>query len=167
MKEVASCGNLLCSLEQTVAPRRDIAKDIGKENLQTKQNCTKSKRVQDQLHDVHKAKDKEIKRRTRKYRRKHIETLAEEAHQTANREVLNCPKLNVMANPEPLANDIRIDTGTLAFEEVIKAIKTLKTGKAPGVDSVHVETLKGDIDTSSKVIHNLLSNIWEDSFPSD
>ena len=40
--------------------------------------------------------------------------------------------------------------------EIKTAILSLKSGKARGLDAVHVETLKADILTSTKVLTDLL-----------
>nr|KAG5702408.1 hypothetical protein BaRGS_027495 [Batillaria attramentaria] len=45
--------------------------------------------------------------------------------------------------------------------EIIKAIKSLKSGKAAGPDGIPPEALKADIQTSSDMLHPLLRNIWE------
>ncbi|CAC5396277.1 unnamed protein product [Mytilus coruscus] len=84
------------------------------------------------------------------------------------KEVLNCPERDVIANSEILEDDLNINTEPPSIEEVRNTIKSLKTGKAPGIDSIHAEMLKADLDTSSKVLHNLFLVIWkEGDIPSD
>ena len=48
------------------------------------------------------------------------------------------------------------------------AIKAMKTGKAPGVDSIHAEMLKADLSTATRVLTNLFDTIWDkETIPSD
>nr|KAG5704722.1 hypothetical protein BaRGS_005178 [Batillaria attramentaria] len=52
--------------------------------------------------------------------------------------------------------------------EIIKAIKSLKSGKAAGPDGIPPEALKADIQTSTDMLHPLLRKIWEsESVPQD
>ncbi|XP_030638825.1 uncharacterized protein LOC115819438 [Chanos chanos] len=43
----------------------------------------------------------------------------------------------------------------------ISRVKTTKNGKAAGIDSIHAEMLKADLDTSVKVLTDLFRNIWD------
>ena len=84
------------------------------------------------------------------------------------KEVLNCPEPDFIATPEPSEDDLNINTEPSTIDEVRNTIKSLKTGKAPGIDSIQAEMLKADLDTSSKVLHILFLVIWEEGdIPSD
>ena len=44
----------------------------------------------------------------------------------------------------------------------------MKSGKAPGVDSIHGEMLKADLSTATRVLTNLFDTIWDkETIPSD
>ena len=84
------------------------------------------------------------------------------------RDVLNRPQPESPANPPPADEDLNIEVNTPNEEEVRTAIQALKCGKAPGIDAIHAELLKADIETSTKVLTNLFKNIWEkDTIPGD
>jgi hypothetical protein len=84
------------------------------------------------------------------------------------REVLNRPEPVEPANPEPADQMLDIDTGQPTEAEVTAAIQAMKSGKAAGIDSIHAEMMKADIDTSTKVLTNLFSKVWsEETIPSD
>ena len=84
------------------------------------------------------------------------------------KEVLNCEDPATPANPTPADEDINIDTSPPTLHEIQKAIKSLKTNKAAGVDSINTELLKADINTASKIFHHLFTNIWEnENIPPD
>nr|KAG5689255.1 hypothetical protein BaRGS_006375 [Batillaria attramentaria] len=54
------------------------------------------------------------------------------------------------------------------YLQIIKAIKSLKSGKAAGPDGIPPEALKADIQTSTDMLHPLLRKIWEsESVPQD
>jgi len=40
-------------------------------------------------------------------------------------------------------------------------VRNMKNGKAAGVDSITVEMLKADADTTTNVLHELFQNIWD------
>ena len=46
-------------------------------------------------------------------------------------------------------NTLEIDTGYITREEIVKAIRNLKTNKAAGNDAITGEVLKADIDLTS------------------
>lgn len=76
-------------------------------------------------------------------------------------EVLNRPPPQIVPDI-PLAEEplnISIDPPTKA--EIIKAIKSLKTGKAPGPDGIPPEALKANTATTAEMLHPLLAKIWE------
>ena len=82
------------------------------------------------------------------------------------KEVLKDPA--TPANPTPADEDINIDTSPPTLHEIQKAVKSLKTNKAAGVDSINAELLKADINTASKIFHHLFTNIWEnENIPPD
>nr|KAG5704048.1 hypothetical protein BaRGS_017552 [Batillaria attramentaria] len=61
-----------------------------------------------------------------------------------------------------------ISTNPPTKTEIIKAIKSLKSGKAAGPDGIPPEALKADIQTSTDMLHPLLRKIWEnESVPQD
>ena len=61
-----------------------------------------------------------------------------------------------------------INTDKPTLDEVKSAIQSLKTGKSPGIDMIHAETFKDDLDTTSEVLHDLFSSIWDnDCNPED
>lgn len=45
--------------------------------------------------------------------------------------------------------------------EVKSAIKATKNGKAEGIDSIHAEMLKDDLNTTVMVLTDLFRNIWD------
>ena len=55
---------------------------------------------------------------------------------------------------------IDINTSEPSYEEVRNAIRNLKSGKAPGIDSITAELLKADIEFSTRKVMNLLEKIW-------
>ena len=70
-------------------------------------------------------------------------------------------------NP-PVTDDLNIDTSPPTEAEVRNAIKAMKSGKAPGVDSIHAEMLKADLSTATRVLTNLFDTIWDkETIPSD
>ena len=75
-------------------------------------------------------------------------------------EVLNRPESDGPANPPPADDVLEINTSPLTEVEVRTAIKAMKSGKAPGIDSIHAEMLKVDIETSTKILTNLFTAIW-------
>ena len=84
-------------------------------------------------------------------------------------ELLNRP------NPEREAEVIsdmevieEISSGPITKAEIWNAIKSMKAGKAPGVDCLTVDLLKADITTTVNVLHNLFCEIWvSETVPAD
>ena len=83
-------------------------------------------------------------------------------------EVLNCPKPNTTANPQPAIDALNIDISPITTSEIKDALKAMKSGKAAGIDSIEAEMLKADPDTATSVLVDLFKTIWEsDTIPSD
>ena len=77
-------------------------------------------------------------------------------------EVLNRPEPEDPADPQPTEADLLINTDTPGEEEIRSAIKSLKSGKARGIDNIHAEMVKGDVYTATRVLTDLFRNVWEE-----
>ena len=64
-------------------------------------------------------------------------------------------------NVNKLIDGLSQDTSPPTEAEVKNAIKAMKSGKAPGVDSIHAEMLKADLSTATRVLINLFDTIWD------
>ena len=83
-------------------------------------------------------------------------------------EVLNHPQPDEPADPPPVPDDLNINTNPPTEAEVRNAIKAMKSGKAPGIDSIHAEMLTADLSTATRVLTNLFDTIWDkEIIPSD
>ncbi|XP_062570395.1 uncharacterized protein LOC134232444 [Saccostrea cucullata] len=58
-------------------------------------------------------------------------------------------------------NILDINTDPPSIEEVKKAIKRLKNGKAAGIDQINAELLKAEEYWTPTILTNILQNIWE------
>ena len=76
-------------------------------------------------------------------------------------EVLNRPDPEEPADPPPSKLYLDIDTSPPVIAEVRSAIENMKNGKAPGIDSLQAELFKADISTTSRLLTDLFSKIWE------
>ena len=77
------------------------------------------------------------------------------------RELLNRPTPEEPPDIPPAETELPINCGQPSFEEIRKAIKTLRNGKAAGPDGIPAEAMKSDIETTVKILHSLFSKIWE------
>ena len=76
-------------------------------------------------------------------------------------ELLNRP---APENPPDIAEaeiDIDIDCDPRTREEIIRAIKKMKNGKAAGPDGIPAEALKADVETTADMLLPLFVKIWE------
>ena len=81
--------------------------------------------------------------------------------------MINHPDPAKTANIEPAETPLDIDLDPPNLNEVRKAILTLKSGKAPGIDQIYPEMLKADL-TSTTVLTSLFTSIWNnESIPDD
>ncbi|XP_073668552.1 uncharacterized protein [Paramisgurnus dabryanus] len=77
-------------------------------------------------------------------------------------ELLNRPAPQHTFNIEPAEQDLEIDCNTPTKQEIQRAIKQLKKGKAAGPDRIPSEALKADTTTSTEMLHKLFKKIWEE-----
>ena len=83
-------------------------------------------------------------------------------------EVLNRPDPEEPTSPPPADDTLNINVDPPTVVEIVEAIKTLKAGKAAGIDDIHSEMLKADILTSATALKSLFRNIWNtESIPDD
>ena len=81
--------------------------------------------------------------------------------------------LNRPAPPNPptvpeASQDLNIDCSVPTKEEIIRAIKKTKNGKAAGPDSIPPEALKADVETIAMILLPLFEKIWrEEQIPTD
>ena len=76
-------------------------------------------------------------------------------------ELLNRP---APENPPDIAEaeiDIDVDCHPPTREEIIRAIKKMKNGKAAGLDGIPAEALKADVETTAGMLLPLFVKIWE------
>ena len=69
------------------------------------------------------------------------------------------PETEAITIPSPDLLDI--DTNPPNAEEVKRAIKALKDGKAPGIDEIYPEMLKADVQITVTLLTDILRDIWE------
>ncbi|XP_056022145.1 uncharacterized protein LOC130055022 [Ostrea edulis] len=77
------------------------------------------------------------------------------------REVLNRPD---PINPTEILTgesiELDIETGPPTEDEIRRALKEMKLGKAPSEDNITVEILKSDVETTVKELHKLFNIVW-------
>ena len=83
-------------------------------------------------------------------------------------EVLNIQREGIVVPSQIEPTPLHIKTTPPTRSEIINAIKSLKNGKAAGVDSICAEVLKADPNIIADKLLPLFSNIWQqETFPSD
>jgi len=76
-------------------------------------------------------------------------------------DILNCPEpAEVHDFRDDCINVLDKSTEDITLEELKKAIKKLKNGKAAGVDGVQAELLKYGVDELARRITTLCNRIW-------
>ncbi len=82
--------------------------------------------------------------------------------------LLNQPPPTNRAVIPPATEELPINCNRPSKAEITKAIKGLKSNKAPGPDNIPAEALKADTVTSTNMLHELIGKIWEqEQIPSD
>lgn len=78
------------------------------------------------------------------------------------KEVLNQPAPLERPDIPPADTVLPINCEKPSKAEIRKAIKTLKSGKAPGPDGIPAEAIKADLSTSTDMLHSLFTKVWEE-----
>ena len=77
------------------------------------------------------------------------------------REQLNRPPPSEMPGIEPADTPLQVNENRPSKVEIKKAIRRLKNGRAAGSDCIPSEAIKADLNTSTKMLHELFGKIWE------
>ena len=77
-------------------------------------------------------------------------------------ELLNRPAPSSPPDIQPAVSDLDINCEELTNEEILKAIKQLKSGKAAGPDSIPAEALKTNQDTTVRMFYPIFCKIWQE-----
>ena len=77
------------------------------------------------------------------------------------KKTLNRPAPSVPPVIPPPNKLLDINTNLPSKTEIVKAIRSLKSGKVAGLDGIPPEALKADIQTSTEMLHPLLCKTWE------
>ena len=84
------------------------------------------------------------------------------------KEVLNRPPPVDTANIPEAEKDLNIDVTPPRKEEIVAAIKTLRSGKSPGQDDLTAELFKTDPSVSANILQPLFTAIWKgEKVPAD
>ncbi|VDO62056.1 unnamed protein product [Schistosoma margrebowiei] len=84
------------------------------------------------------------------------------------KELLKRPAPLNPPNVEAAPTDLQINVGSPTVEEVSKAIRQIKSGKAVEPDNIPTEALKADVAATARILHILFSKIWdEEQVPED
>ncbi|XP_076109528.1 uncharacterized protein LOC143078552 [Mytilus galloprovincialis] len=63
----------------------------------------------------------------------------------------------------PKLEELDISTDPPSKEEITKAIKSMKSGKAAVIDGLQAELLTAGINTETTILHDLFKDIWEEN----
>ena len=76
--------------------------------------------------------------------------------------------LSEMPDIEPADTPLQVNENRPSKVEIKKAIRHLKNGRAAGPDGISSEAVKADLNTLTKMLHELFGKIWEtDEIPDD
>ena len=76
-------------------------------------------------------------------------------------ELLNKPAPDNPATITETDKDLWVDCSPQSKEEIVKAIKRLKNGKAARPDGIPAKALKADVETTADMLLPLFKMIWE------
>ena len=125
------------------------------------------------LYEITKALSGKNNNPSRPVKDKNGNTIATEEEQRARwaehfKETLNRPAPLTQPDIPPPTELLEVNTNPPSKTEITKAIKSMKSGKAAGPDGIPPEALKADIQTSTDMLHPLLTKIWEqEQLPED
>ena len=81
---------------------------------------------------------------------------------------MNRPPPSEVPNIQEAATNLDLTTDIPARREIIQAVNSLKSGKAPGHDNLNVELLKANPELAATILTPLFTKIWEqEEIPSD
>jgi O-phosphoseryl-tRNA(Cys) synthetase len=75
-------------------------------------------------------------------------------------DTFSCEPLNEDTDTENNMEELKIDMKPVSKQEIMKAIKNMKNGKASGPDNITAELLQADMETTVDILHKLLYEIW-------
>lgn len=82
-------------------------------------------------------------------------------------DLLNGDPVQNAPNLHP-GDDLDVDIGPITEEEILKALRKIKNGKAPGPDQIPPEVMKINPEITCQILKDLLDNIWEtEEIPKD
>ena len=76
-------------------------------------------------------------------------------------EILNRPDPTQTSDIPEAEEDLDVNLGPITVEEVRQAIKSLKSGKAPGKDGICPEMLKAESHATPEVLKEVFQKIWD------
>ncbi|VDO69658.1 unnamed protein product [Schistosoma curassoni] len=82
--------------------------------------------------------------------------------QVMDKDSNNCSSTLNPRNTEAASMDLSINVGPPIIEKIIVAIRPIKSGKAAGPDNIPAEALEVVLSATAKIIHILLSKIWDE-----
>ena len=82
-------------------------------------------------------------------------------------QVLNRPPPEPTREIPEADNDLDIDTSVPTVDKIFTAIKSLKNGKAPGLDHLNAELFKADPAVAASNVHPLFQCIWNNNIIPD
>ena len=77
------------------------------------------------------------------------------------RKILNRPPPEEDADISEALDDLDINTAIPEKEEILKAVKSLNNGKAPGHNNFNAELFKADPELAATILQPLFAAIWE------
>jgi len=76
-------------------------------------------------------------------------------------EVLNRPPPTTEAEVQHPDNDLDVTSAPPEKGEKLAAIRTLKNGKTPGLDSLNAEPFESEPEFAAQVLQSILAAIWD------
>ena len=128
----------------------------GRGDLATLYNITRALSNR-QMHSSQAIRDKEGKLITAE--KEQLERWTEHFKEILNRASPQRDDDLPLEDPQDL---LPIDISEITMQEVEKAIRGLNNGKAPGIDNLNAELLKGALPYSARILQALLNRIWSE-----
>ena len=78
-------------------------------------------------------------------------------------EIINRPPQDQIIDINETENDLEVNAEIPATDEILTAIKSLKNGKSPGLDTLNAELFKADPGFATSVLLPLFQSIWSNN----